>query len=167
MKQSAIKTYFQVVAQLLVSLTLLVVVIVALVLEYTKLLLMRCMVCLDTPLSLLKIALLRIDSAEDKTVDSCECYKDREHAIQQVLSLWDKKSYYVIAKDRRTFEATEWGQQAIRNSLDRHLYVVLIPTRQENLARIGNVLREMDDAAFRKVLQNVRKKQQLLKRTIG
>ncbi len=157
MKLSAIKTYLQAVAQLLVSLILLIVVIVDLILEYTRLLLMRCMMCLDTPPSLLKIALLRIDSTEDKTVNSCECYKDRERAIQQILSRWDKKSYYVIAKDRRAFEATEWGQQAMRNNPDRHLYAVLSPTRQENLARIGNVLREMDSVTFSRVLRNAEK----------
>lgn len=84
---------------------------------------------------------------------------DREAAIRQVLSCWSEKSNYTVAKDRRTFEATKWGQRAVRSNPDRHLYAVLRPNRGENLARIGNVLREIDTTTFNRVLRNSEKYQ--------
>jgi len=93
----------------------------------------------------------------DKKADSCICQTDREMTIQQILSCWDKKRSRTIVNDRRVFEATKWGQQAIRNNPDRHLYAVLRPTRKENLERIANVLREMDAEAFARVSRNAEK----------
>jgi hypothetical protein len=82
---------------------------------------------------------------------------ERECAVQRILSMWGKKSNWTVAKDRRAFEATKWGQQVIRSNPDRHLYAVLCPTRQENLTRIANVLRAMDAEAFNRVLRNAEK----------
>ncbi|MFZ0035632.1 MAG: hypothetical protein WAK60_11680 [Sedimentisphaerales bacterium] len=84
---------------------------------------------------------------------------ERKYTVQQILSLWEKKSNRTVANDRRVFEATKWGQQVIRSNPDRHLYAVLYPTRQENLTRIGNVLRAMDAEAFGKVTRNAKKMQ--------
>lgn len=86
--------------------------------------------------------------------ESYPCKIDRERVIQQILSGWDKKRNWTIANDRRVFEATKWGQRAIRNNPNRHLYAVLRPNREENLGRIANVLREMDDKAFARVTRN-------------
>ncbi len=97
-------------------------------------------------------------SPQSKTND-CIYQADREAAIRQVLNCWSEKSNYTVAKDRRVFEATKWGQRAVRNNPDRHLYAVLRPTRQENLTRIGNVLREMDAVTFNRVLRNSEKYQ--------
>ncbi|MDD5064289.1 MAG: hypothetical protein PHQ35_05970 [Phycisphaerae bacterium] len=82
---------------------------------------------------------------------------ERECAVQQILSMWEKKSNWTVANDRRRFEATEWGQQVARDNPDRHLYAVLYPTRKENLARIANVLRAMDAEAFARVMRNAEK----------
>jgi hypothetical protein len=82
---------------------------------------------------------------------------EREDSVRQILSMWEKKSNWTVANDRRTFEATKWGQQVIRNNPDRHLYAVLCPTRKENLDRIGNVLRAMDTEAFNRALQDAEK----------
>jgi hypothetical protein len=81
----------------------------------------------------------------------------REDSVQQLLSMWEKKTNWTVANDRRTFEATKWGQQAIKNCHNRHLYAVLRPTRKENLNRIANVLRVMDAEAFARVTRNAEK----------
>jgi len=93
----------------------------------------------------------------NKTVDDCVCQIDREQAIEQILSCWAKKSNRTVTNDRRVFEATERGQQVIRSNPDRHLYAVLYPTRQENLDRIGNVLRAIDAEVFARVMRNAEK----------
>jgi hypothetical protein len=82
---------------------------------------------------------------------------ERECSVQQILSMWEKKNNWTVANDRRTFEATKWGQQVVKNNPDRHLYAVLRPTRKENLDRIANVLRAMDAEAFNRVLQDAEK----------
>jgi hypothetical protein len=116
-----------------------------LITAYVERLLMKSMACLKKPSPWL-IA-----------VNQYNCQADREQVIRYILSAWDKKSDHIIAKDRRTFESTEWGQRAIQNSPDRHLYAVLRPTRKENLERIGNVLREIDSTKLHKVLRNAEK----------
>jgi hypothetical protein len=82
---------------------------------------------------------------------------ERECAVQQIWSMWGKKSNWTVAKDQRAFEATKWGQQVIRSNPDRHLYAVLCPTRKENLDRIANILRVMDAEAFAMVMRNAEK----------
>jgi hypothetical protein len=82
---------------------------------------------------------------------------ERECSVQQILRIWDKKSNWTVANDRRVFEATKWGLQVVRNNPDRHLYAVLCPTRKENLDRIANVLRAMDAEAFARVTWNADK----------
>jgi len=79
----------------------------------------------------------------------------REPTIRQILSCWAGKRSRTVANDRRVFEATKWGRQVIRKNPDRHLYAVLRPTREENLERIANVLREMDDEAFNRTVRNI------------
>lgn len=145
MKLTAIKTYLLTIAQIPVALALLIV-------ACAELLLTKCMACLGGALPS-----LRTNDVMCKAADNRYCHKDREQDIQQILSLWDKESYCVTAKDRQKFEALECGRRAIRNNPDRHLYAVLRPTKQENLGRIGNVLREMDSELFSRVLQKAEK----------
>jgi hypothetical protein len=97
------------------------------------------------------------DKPSEKMVEGYVCQTDREQAIEQILSCWEKKSHWTVTNDRRAFEATKWGQQVIRSRPDRHLYSVLYPTRQENLTRIGNVLRAMDAEAFGRVMRNAKR----------
>ncbi len=154
MKLTAIKNYLLFVPALLV---LLVTTGIELIIAIMELQISRCNYRLQLgvwpQLQTKNIA----NKPSDKKADSCICQIDRELTIQQILSCWDKKRNRTIANDRRVFEATKWGQQAIRYNPDRHLYAVLRPTRKENLDRIANVLREMDAEAFARVSRNAEK----------
>jgi hypothetical protein len=153
-KQTAFKIYLLAIPKLF---SLLVIVGVELITAFLSLQIRKCRYRLELgvwpQLQTRKVA----ENPPGKILGDYVCPADRERTIRQILSCWAKKSDYIVAKDRQTFEATKWGQRAIRNNPDRHLYAVLRPTRKENLKRIGNVLLEMEQKAFARVTRNAAK----------
>ncbi|MHC4460925.1 MAG: hypothetical protein ACYS6W_01310 [Planctomycetota bacterium] len=145
MKKVTVKNCIKTLAQLPVVLILLIAVCIERALVW-------CMVHLSNPMSMPFAKLGLIPKPGDISIDS-EKY-ERDLGIEFILGLVGGKNAFTLNRVRIELEDTKTGRHVASTYPDRHLYSILKPDRTENLARIQNVLREMDNGAFERVLSN-------------
>jgi hypothetical protein len=85
---------------------------------------------------------------------------ETNQAVKDILYILDKRANYLLNIDRKTFEDTVTGRKIVLQHQHSHDYVVLRPTRSENMRRIENVLRAMTPYDLKRVHRNAIKDMQ-------
>ena len=80
----------------------------------------------------------------------------RDHAVD-FLTVLEASDEHVVAGARRLLERTGFGAPVAESWPDRHDYIVVAPTKAENLRRIANVFAVIPDMAREDVVNLLRR----------